>query len=190
MGSDLSVLLLGPDFEQEQLFPALLDEGGTVCDVVRLALTCKEARAFVCSCVAALTWPRLEQLLLSLPSGGGHFTDHTDSCLLLKRGQLVWEKPFSTSAMTRLIRLETEPVFDARYSRATWESYHNYGTILYSLVDAGAPFFPMFTGGLLQWYPVLDAALRTCVHRHTAPVEESLKAAEDEMERARKRRRL
>jgi hypothetical protein len=159
-------------------------------DVVRLALACKEARAFVCSCVAALTRPRLEQLLLSLPSADGHFENHTQSCLLLKPGQLVWEKPFSTLPMTRLIRLETAPIFDARYSRATWEPYHNYGTVLHSLAGAGAPFFPMFNAGLLQWYPVLDAALRTCAHRHTAPVEESLKAAEEEMERARKRRRF
>jgi hypothetical protein len=51
MGNDLSSILLGPDFEQAVLFQALLDVG-TVRDVVCLALTCKEARAFVCSYVA------------------------------------------------------------------------------------------------------------------------------------------
>jgi hypothetical protein len=59
MGNDLSSILLGPDFERAVLFQALLDVG-TVRDVVRLALTCKEARAWVCSCVAGLTQASFE----------------------------------------------------------------------------------------------------------------------------------
>lgn len=190
MGNDLSVLLLGPDFEQQQLFPAALDAGCTVRDLVCFALTCNEARAFVCAGIAAISGPHLAHLLVSLPTNPERFGVHLESCLLLRQGDLVWERS-SGSRWARLIRVEMAP---SRENRG-WGMYQDYGTVLFSVPVApkahmGNPFWPQFSPYAFQWYPLLDAAMRACVHRLTAPPTERLREDEEVMERARKRPRL
>jgi hypothetical protein len=76
---------------------------------------------------------------------------------------------------------------------ATWNMHNDYATVLFAATKFGEPlgnpYWPMFVPGLLQWYPLLDHALRACVHRLTPPAT-SLKEDEEVMERARKRPRL
>ncbi len=164
MGVLASHLPLSPEFEQLQLFPALCDSECTVRDWVRLAMSCKAAHEFVTWHARFLSRPQLERLLLSLPS-----RVQRREVGALKVGDLVWERiddngEEDTTVAVRLIRLESAAT--TGHFGDTWGTYENYATVLAIATNitqvnpAWNRHFPMFQPAFLQWYPLLDPALR------------------------------
>ncbi len=207
MGNLGAHLLLDASFEDAVLFPAILDAGCSVRDVVQLAQSCQAARLFVSACVSALTRPRLTQLCLSLqPDESNRFfnANHQAQCQQLKLGDLVWEIcADSIGKLVRLLRLEALPSRTHYVNPVIWRwgPYTDTVTVLFAVLSDETPadtnvvltWPKMGNGGSIQWYPLLDAPLRTCLARldyEAASVERHMAAYQEDMQRARKRLRV
>ncbi len=198
MGLLASHLPLSAEFELRQLWPALIESECTVRDVVRFAGTCRAARAFVCTCAPTLTRPQLERLLLSLPVNRTQLRD--DCYLALKVGDIVWNA-VEDGRVVRLQRLEYRA--DPGHYADWGYSFHNGATVLFGIVapewvdQLNHKFninWPQFQKHTLQWYPLLDPALRAVCARLEAERCAALLAEQridvESLERARKRPRV
>ena len=202
MGNNLSQLLLGAEFEQNQLFAALLDVGGSVDELYNLSRASKTCAAWVTATVSALSPPLFVRLLLAAP-----MPPRPPQILAPVRGSrlrvndLVWEVVTEVGIqgmIVRLIQLGFAPEYDLQLQRMTWGHYKAYGTVIAVVCNVPAKdisssyncFFPSFEPGRLRWYPFLDAALVATSHRihaANASVASPLVQARDVMQRERSR---
>jgi hypothetical protein len=161
--------------------PAL--EGGGVGAVVRLGMTCREARATVCAVVRRLTRPQLEQLLLAVPVRDHVFYTVGD----IRRPMLRYQRFFRPRAGYSWV-LDWDRADDASSGRPTLRSValvqhrearasgllhiqHYYGREIFRATAAAVAASSRKDGEInipcmsAQWYPLLDAAIHECVTR-------------------------
>jgi hypothetical protein len=167
-------------FDRNVLFTLFLDSGGTVRDVVRLGLTCRVARAWVCTMVAALDPPLLCALVESCPA----YVSDVD---ILER--YLWIQKVGTPPLIEWWIDEDyahKRLFDTRRMQP------DYAAILFSAdpLDDETGGEVHFEDVMYQWYPMLDQSIRHCVARWAVQETSAELAPLDSELRAAKRQRL
>lgn len=158
---NLLTISLDDESDRVNYFNALLAVGGTVRDVVRLGLCSKGLRSWVCTMVTSLDLASFRTLLASLPltprlDFGKHFKGQ------LKRFQsrcVCWENDPTRPKSPRLIEL----ILDAPNNVVLNEFYLKYCSVL--LETASIRTQGMYSYYTVQWYPMLDYAVKTACAR-------------------------
>lgn len=170
----LASLSLDDAYDVRILFLALLDAGNTVRDMVCLGLTCRGARAWVCTMVSLLSAPVLHQLVQSMPPIQAHMLVDVDGEwrgytglreLVNNPSPFAWRDGYEKPRQVFLVRKK----YDTRNDES-WKEYTTKKQLLSAFAEV--PFnvapgrYPWESDSKYeQWYPMLDVALNVCLRR-------------------------
>lgn len=168
MGVLASTLSLGDTFDAAVLLPALIESECTVCDVVRLAMTCRAARAWVTGAVSRGLTPRLLRLLLvSAPdTSRSYMTRAGDFWKDLERHYHAHAVSWSIDHRTGERQLVGQPSIH----KHNGGHFSSSGKILFDARDPRlrGVWLEYLRDRCMQWYPLLDDSLLAALRRWDA----------------------